>query len=67
MNTPNREIDRFIIHVGSATAAAEILDVSTDMLQKMRQGQREFKPKYVRDMYRTKGFRLSFMRLFDLD
>ena len=65
--TLNREIDRFVNHVGSVNAAAEILDVSTDMLRKMRKGERNFNNEYVRIMYRTKGFRLSFTRLFDLD
>jgi len=64
---PNREIDRFVNHVGSTAAAADLLDVSPDMLQKMRKGERNFKTEYVRIMYRTKGFRLSFTRLFDLD
>ena len=67
MSYQNREINRFIEQVGSVNGAAEYLGCTPDMLQKMRRGERDFKSKYVRLMYRYPGFRLSFVRLYDLD
>ena len=66
----NREITRFVKHVGGNTEAAKILDCSVDAVRKLKTGLRGKKgidPKYVRAMYYHKGFRFSFLRLFDLD
>jgi DNA-binding transcriptional regulator YdaS (Cro superfamily) len=67
MAIPNREITRFVEYVGGNTKAAEILDCSPDMVRKLKTGLRGFRPEHVRAMYLHKGFRLSFLRLFDLD
>lgn len=63
----NREINRFVEHVGGNTKASKILGCTPDMIRKMKTGERGFKPEHVRAMYRYKGFRLSWLRLFDLD
>ena len=68
MTIPNREISRFVDHVGGNTAAAKILDCSPGMVYKLKAGERpEIKPKYIRTMYNHKGFKLDWLRLFDLD
>jgi DNA-binding transcriptional regulator YdaS (Cro superfamily) len=67
MNKTNREVQRFVDLVGGNTKAARILGCSPDMVRKIKTGDRNFSPKYVRTMYKHKGFRLSFLRLFDLD
>jgi hypothetical protein len=70
MPTPNREIVRFVEHVGGNTKAAKILGCSSDLIRKLKTGERGLKgidPKYVRAMYYHKGFRLSFLRLYDLE
>lgn len=67
MAIPNREITRFVKHVGGNTKAAKILGCSPDMVRKLKTGLRGFRPEHVRAMYRVKGFRLSFLRLYDLD
>lgn len=63
----NREINRFVEHVGGNTKASKILNCTPDMVRKLKTGERGFKPEHVQAMYRVKGFRLSFLRLFDLD
>jgi hypothetical protein len=68
--TPNREVVRFVDFVGGNTKAAEILGCSPDQVRKLKTGMRGEKgidPKYIRAMYYHKGFRLSFLRLYDLD
>lgn len=67
MSIPNREIARFVEHVGGNTKASKILGCSPDMVRKLKTGERGFRPEHVRAMYRVKGYRLSFLRLFDLD
>jgi len=70
MSTPNREIVRFVEHVGGNTKAAKILGCTPDQVRKLKTGLRGEKgidPKYIRAMYRHKGFRLSWLRLYDLD
>ena len=67
MSIKNREIDRFVKHVGGNTKAAAILQCTPDMVRKMKTGERGFKPEHVRRMYKHKGFRLSWLRLYDLD
>jgi DNA-binding transcriptional regulator YdaS (Cro superfamily) len=67
MNTPNREINRFVEFAGGNTKAAKLLDCSPDMVRKMKTGERGFNEEIVRAMYRCKGFRLSWLRLYDLD
>jgi hypothetical protein len=67
MNKPNREIDRFVKHVGGNTPASKILKCSPDMVRKMKTGIRGYREEHVQAMYYHKGFRLSFLRLFDLD
>lgn len=62
-----REFIRFVEHIGSLKGAAEILGVTPDMLSKLRKGERRITQELVRAMYRTPGFRLSFVKLFDLD
>jgi len=64
---PNREIARFIEFAGGPAKAARIFDCTPDMVQKMRRGERQIAPRYVRALYHHKGFQLSFKRLFDLD
>jgi hypothetical protein len=66
VDNPNTEIQRFVEFVGGNTKAAEIFDCTSDMVRKLKVGERDFKPKYVRIMHGHNGFRLSFMRLFDL-
>jgi hypothetical protein len=53
--------------VGGNTKAAKILGCTPDMVRKMKTGERGFKPEHVQAMYYLKGFRLSFLRLYDLD
>jgi hypothetical protein len=65
--TPNREINRFVEHVGGNTKAAKIMDCTPDMVRKLKTGARGFSPCHVEAMYYHKGFRLSFLRLYDLD
>ena len=67
MLTPNREITRFVDHVGGNTKAAVILGCTPDMVRKLKTGARGFRPDHVRAMYYHKGFRLSFLRLYDID
>jgi hypothetical protein len=67
MSTPNREIDRFVKHVGGNSPASKILGCSPDMVRKLKTGLRGFNPEHVQAMYLHKGFRLSFLRLYDLD
>ena len=67
MPTPNREINRFVEHVGGNTKASEILGCSPDMVRKVKNGLRGFRPEHVRAMYLHKGFRLSWTRLYDVD
>ncbi len=67
MYTQNREIIRFVDHVGGLGKASELLGVSEDMIRKMKTGHRGVKKKHVQVIYRTKGFRLSLKELFDLD
>ena len=67
MKKANREITRFVNFVGGNTPASVILGCSPDMVHKLKTGLRpDFKAKYVLAMYRHKGFKLSFLRLFDL-
>ena len=67
MTTPNREITRFVDHVGGNTAASKIFGCTPDMILKLKTGQRGFRPANVHAMYFHKGFRLSWLRLYDLD
>lgn len=67
MPIPNREITRFVEHVGGNTPASKILECTPDMARKLKTGMRGFRPQHVRAMYSHKGFKLSFLRLFDLD
>ena len=64
---PNREIDRFVTHVGGNTPASKILGCTPDMIRKLKTGLRGFNPGHVRAMYYTKGFKLSWLRLYDID
>ena len=64
--TPNREIQRFVEHVGGPTKAGKILGCGPEMVRMLRKGERGFKPDHVIAMYKHKGFRLSFLRLFNL-
>lgn len=63
----NEEFNRFVIHCGGNTKTSKILDCSADMVRKMKMGTRGVRDKYVQAMYRHKGFRLSFLKLFDLN
>lgn len=63
----NPELDRFIEHVGSVNGAASTLGVSTDMLQKMRNGHRTIMPKHAITMDDYVGFRLSWRKLYRPD
>ena len=63
----NREIKKFVDFVGGPTKAGKILGCGPEMVRMLRKGERGFKPDHVRAMYKTKGYRLSFLRLFDLD
>jgi len=66
MNKPNSEIKRFVDLVGGNAPASKILNITPDMVRKLKEGEREFKAKYVRIMYKHRGFKLSFIKLFDL-
>jgi len=63
----NGEFDRFVDHCGGNKEASEVLGCSYDMVRAMKQGRRGIAEKYIRIMYHRKGFRLSFLRLFDLN
>ena len=67
MSIPNREITRFVEHVGGNTPASKILECTPDMIRKLKTGLRGFRPEHARSMYYHKGFRLSWLRLFDID
>lgn len=62
----NEEFNRFVVHCGGNTKASKILGCSPDMVRKMKTDVRGVKKEYVQAMYRHKGFRLSFLALFDL-
>ena len=65
--TPNREILRFVEWAGGNTKASKLLGCTPDMVRKMKTGERGFNPDIVRAMYWTKGFKLSWTRLYDVD
>ena len=67
MTTKNKEMLRYVEYTGGNTKTSKLLGCSPDMVRKMKNNIRGIQPHYVRVMYRTKGFRLSFLRLFDLD
>jgi len=63
----NEEFTKYIAHCGGNKKAAGFLGCSVDMVRKMKTGARGIGEKYVQIMYRHKGFRLSFLRLFHLE
>ena len=67
MPTPNREIDRFVEYVGGNTPASKILKCTPDMVRKLKTGMRGFRPEHIHAIYYHKGFRLSWLRLYDID
>ncbi len=62
-----REFKRFVEHVGSLKIAAAHLDITPDMLSKLRAGERKIMQDHIWGLNSYKGFTLSLRRLFDLD
>ena len=66
-NHSGREFVRFVEFVGSLKDAAAFMDITPDMLTKLRKGERRVSQHHVWALAKYPGFKLSLKRLFDLD